>query len=255
MSEFYAPERVLLVFAHADDIEFGVAGTVARWTEAGTQVTYCIVTNNISGSNDPNIDLNELVETRRREQFEAAEVVGVHDVRFLNYHDGILQPTIDVRRDITRVVRDVRPQIVVTFDPRTMMVPENNYINHPDHRATGEATLYAVFPSAETRPIFPELLEEGLEPHKVNKLYLVLSQEEPNLYVDTSSVIERKLEALRRHKSQLDEEVVEMVRKWSHEAGEKQGWGHAEAFRVMTLNETEEEKAARLAKEQESVQA
>ena len=171
-NEFYAPERVLVIVAHADDIEFGMAGTVARWTEAGTQVTYCIVTDNSSGSNDPETNLAELSQTRHDEQVAAAKVVGVEDVRFLNYRDGVLQPTVDLRRDLTRVIRQVRPQIVVTMDPTIMFAMSNNYINHPDHRAAAEAAVHAVFPSAETRPIFPELLDEGLEPHRVKKLYL-----------------------------------------------------------------------------------
>jgi LmbE family N-acetylglucosaminyl deacetylase len=233
--DFYVPERALVIAAHADDIEFVIAGTAARWTDAGAQVSYCIVTNSSSGSNDPDADITALIETRRQEQIAAAAAVGVHDVRFLNYADGVLQPTLELRRDLTRLIRELRPQVVVISDPTTVIVEENNYINHPDHRAAAEAALYAVFPSSETRPIFPELLAEGLEPHKVDRLYLVFGSRS-NLAVDITPTIERKLEALRRHTSQLGEEVVEMVRGWSAEAGKQHGVGYAETFRVVYLN-------------------
>lgn len=236
--ELYYPERALVIVAHADDIEFGASGTVAKWTDAGAKVTYVIVTNNSSGSNDPDTNLAGLVTTREREQRESAAVVGVDDVRFLGYQDGILQPTIELRKDLTRIIREVRPQVVITMDFTTVFALDGSYINHPDHRAVGEAATYAVFPSAETRPIFPELLREGLEPTKVNYLYYMLINE-TNLLVDISDVMERKQEALRCHKSQLDEEAIEMVTKWNAEAGEKINVDYAESFRVFPLNEPE----------------
>lgn len=236
MAEFMIPARALVIVAHADDIEFGVSGTVARWTEGGTQVTYCIVTDNSSGSNDPMMKPADLIEIRRREQIASAEAVGVKDVRFLNYKDGSLTPTLELRRDLTRVVREVRPQIVITFDPTTIFTMENTYINHPDHRATGEAAVYAVFPSAESRPIFPELIAEGYEPHKVQQLYLVLSSH-PNLIVDVSATHARKLDALRKHQSQLNEDAINMVKQWDAACGEADGYAYAETYRVMQLNE------------------
>ena len=235
--EFYAPKQVLVVAAHADDIEFGMAGTVARWTDAGTNVTYCVVTDNSSGSNEPGADLDALVQTRREEQTASAAVVGVTDVRFLGYRDGTLQPTLELRRDITRIIRELRPQVVVTTDPTMVFSLENGYINHPDHRAAAEAATYATFPSAETRPIFPELLDEGLEPHKVSKLYLQFSHD-TNLHVDITDYWDRKAEALRCHVSQgLNDDVINMVRKWSEEGGKEHGVGLVESFRVLTLHE------------------
>lgn len=236
--EFYAPERVLVVAAHADDIEFGIAGTVAKWTEAGTTVTYCIVTNNSSGSNDPDADLNALIQTRIDEQTASAKVVGVTDVRFLGYQDGILEPTMALRKHITKVIRDVKPQVVVTFDPTTLFAG-GGYINHPDHRATGQATIDAVFPSAETRPIFSDLLDEGLEPHKVNKLFLMLT-DHVNYPVDISDTFERKLDALRCHKSQLgdfNEEQVEMMRQWNTARAKEYNVDYIEHFRVIHLDQ------------------
>ncbi len=233
---FYTPERVLIVVAHADDIEFGMGGTVARWSDAGTQVTYCIVTDNSSGSNDPATERSHLIETRRNEQITAAKVVGVEEVVFLNYPDGMLQHTLELRRELTRLIRRLRPQIVATMDPTLMFTPDNTYINHPDHRAVSEATIYAVFPSAETRPIFPELLAEGLEPHKVEKLYLNFSLES-NLFVDIRDTWQRKADALLCHKSQVGEDALEFVRRWDNRMGESIGVELAEAFRVLNLHE------------------
>jgi len=234
LPEFYTSEQVLVVVAHADDIEFGISGTVARWTEAGTKVSYCIVTNNSSGSNEPDADLNALSETRKNEQLASAKAVGVTDVRFLGYQDGILQPTLELRKEITALIREIKPQIVITFDPRTVF-SGGGYVNHPDHRAVGEATTYAVFPSAETRPIFSDLLDRGLEPHKVQKLFLVLSESD-NYQVDISSTFERKSEALLCHKSQLDEKVIEMIRKWNSEAAKDYDAEYIESFHVIHLD-------------------
>jgi LmbE family N-acetylglucosaminyl deacetylase len=228
------PLRILMIVAHPDDIEFGAAGSVARWTEHGATVTYCIVTNGAAGSNDPTVNLKELVERRQNEQKEAGRLVGVEDVRFLGFADGMLEPTLELRRQLTRVIRQIRPDRVVIMDPTTILIENEgfDYINHPDHRATGEASLYAVFPSAETRPIFPELLDEGLEPHHVTELYISLSLA-PNTAVDVTPYADRKIQSLLQHRSQLDESVVEMVRAWDSESGKQVGVEYAEVFRVM----------------------
>lgn len=235
-TEFYTPERVLVIVAHADDIEFGASGTIARWTAAGSVVTYCVVTDNSAGSNVPNADLQALSRTRAAEQTASAAVVGVTDVRFLGYQDGILEPTLALRRELTRVIRQVRPDVVMMIDPTTVITSDGGYINHPDHRAASEAGLYAVFPSGGTRPIFPELLDEGLEPHDTKQVYLMLS-EKPNLVVDISETHARKLEALRCHASQLDDAVLEMVQKWDADAGKANGYAYAETFRVLRLRD------------------
>lgn len=240
---FYAPERVLIIVAHADDIEFGMGGTVARWTEAGTQVTYCIVTDNSSGSNDPTMTRERLIELRQQEQIAAAKILGVEDVRFLSYPDGQLEHTLELRRELTRIIRQVRPQIVATMDPTTIFAPNSDYINHPDHRAAAEAAIYAVFPSSENRLIFPELIVEGLEIHHVKQVYLNFSLQ-PNLYVDTSTTWERKMEALLAHKSQVSEEVREWIRGADTEVGKAGGYALAESFRVMTINRDEEKPQA-----------
>jgi LmbE family N-acetylglucosaminyl deacetylase len=143
--------RVLVIVAHPDDIEFGIAGSVARWTSEGHQVAYAIVTDGAAGTNAPNADLAALVATRQAEQRAAAAVVGVQDLFFLNYPDGTLMPTLELRRDLTRLLRQYQPQRVVTFDPTALLFEQVGYINHPDHIATATAACYAVFPSSETR--------------------------------------------------------------------------------------------------------
>jgi LmbE family N-acetylglucosaminyl deacetylase len=225
------PLNILVIAAHPDDIEFGVAGSVARWVDEGALVTYGIITDGAAGSNKPGVDLKALAERRQAEQRAAAETVGVQSVYFLEYADGTLEPTLGLRRDLTRLIRQVKPDRVVCQDPTTLLAGDN-YINHPDHRAAGEAAVYAVFPSAETRPIFPELLAEGYEPHHVSELYMTLTMQ-PNIYVDITATIDRKIAALMCHKSQVGKRAGGRVRKWNKEAGKEIGVPFAEGFRVM----------------------
>lgn len=233
------PERALVVAAHADDIEFGVSGTAARWAEAGSEVTYLIVTDNGAGSNEPGADLEALRRTRRDEAVASAQAVGAREVRFLSgYKDGHLEPTMALRKELTQHIRDIRPQVVVCFDPETIIAPGRDYINHPDHVAVAMATLYAVFPSAGSRPIFMDLLDAGYEPHEVERLYLTLTKE-PTLHVDISSTMEKKQNALRCHASQLNEEAVQMVTRWNAEAGAEAGFDYAEVFRVLNFKREE----------------
>jgi LmbE family N-acetylglucosaminyl deacetylase len=247
------PIRILVAVAHHDDIEFGVGGSVARWVQEGASVTYVIITDGGAGSNDPNITRAELVERRRHEQMAAAAAVGVQDVRFLGYPDGLLTPSLELRRDLTRIVRELKPHRVILQDPTTVYV-ENNYINHPDHRAAGEAMTYAVFPSAETRLIFPELLAEGYEPHHVSEVFLTLSLHNTH-YVDITTTMERKLSALRAHISQIGEgEAVEKgvlgwTREYCAEAGARVGVEYAELYRVMDFSRPPSEKSARRQRE------
>lgn len=227
------PLRILGIFAHPDDSEFSIGGSAASWADEGAEVYYCIVTNGAAGSNDPQQDLAELVRIREHEQRCAAQVLGVKEVLFLGYADGTLQPTIELRRELTRIIRQLRPDRVVCSDP-TAVLYGDEYINHPDHRAAAEAALYAVFPSAVTRPIFPELLAEGYEPHQVKEVYISGSSQ-PNRYVDISQTLERKIEALRCHKSQVDPGDGQWIREWAAEIGKAAGLAYAEAYRVMTL--------------------
>lgn len=234
LSELHIPQSALFIVAHADDIEFGCAGTIARWTDGGCKVSYVIITDNGAGSNDPLTIKDELIALRKEEQIAAAHVLGVEDVRFLGYQDGILEPTLELRLKLTRIIRELRPEVVVLMDPTTIITTDNSYINHPDHRAAGEVALYAVFPSAGTRPIFPELLAEGLEPYDVQWVYMTLTNH-PTHYFDVSSVYERKLDSLRCHQSQLNDEVINMIRTWDGEAGKERGVEYIESFRVLNL--------------------
>ena len=226
--------RILGVFAHPDDAEFTCGGSAAVWADQGAEITYVVVTNGRAGSNDPHQDLDELVKLREAEQRAACAALGVKEVLFLGYEDGTLQPTIELRRELTRIIRRLKPDRVVVGDP-TAVFYDYEYINHPDHRAAAEAAIYAVFPSAVTRPIFPELLAEGYEPHQVKEVYISGDDAKANVYVDISTGIERKIEALRCHKSQLDPGDGQWIRDWAAEAGKKANLQYAEAFRVMKL--------------------
>ena len=235
MTDTKTPQlRILGIFAHPDDSEFTCGGAAALWSDHGAQITYVIITNGAAGSNDPNQNLAELVHMREAEQRAACAVLGVQEVIFLGYADGTLQPTIELRRELTRIIRQLKPDRVITGDP-TAVFYGTEYINHPDHRAAAEAAIYAVFPSAVTRPIFPELLAEGYEPHQVKEVYISGDDVHNNTYIDISSTLERKIEALRCHKSQLDPGDGKWIRDWAAETGKAGNLPFAEGFRVMKL--------------------
>jgi LmbE family N-acetylglucosaminyl deacetylase len=227
--------RILCIAAHPDDLEFTVGGTVARWTGEGREVLFCLVTSGGAGTNEHTPDAAGLVERRDRETREAARILGVKDVVVLGHEDGTLEPTLAVRRDLTRVIRRVRPDVVVCGDP-TVRWYGTEYLNHPDHRAAASAALDAVFPSAETRAIFPELLGEGLEPHKVKEVWISGSLE-PNAWVDVAATLPTKVAALRAHVSQLGpaEWVESLLRGWAERDGQRAHLALAEGFRRMIL--------------------
>jgi LmbE family N-acetylglucosaminyl deacetylase len=193
-------QRILAVMAHPDDADFGAAGTIARWTDEGIEVTYCLVTDGDAGGFDRSVARTDIPEIRRIEQRNAAKAVGVEDVRFLGYPDGRLELTLDLRRDISRVIRQVRPQRVLTQSP------ERNWAriqaSHPDHLTTGEAALRAIYPDSRNPFAFPELLaDEGLEPWEVAEVW-VMAHPAPNHHVDVTDTFDRKIAALRAHVSQ-----------------------------------------------------
>lgn len=224
----------MVITAHPDDSEFSVAGTVARWIKEGWRVVYAICTDGSRGSNDPNMPPERMAPIRRAEQLEAARILGVQTVIFLDHEDGALQPTMELRRELTRLVRRYKPDIVISSDP-TRYFHRNVYVNHPDHRAAGEAALYAIFPSAVTRFVFRELLDEGLEPHKVSEIYLS-GAPEADTWVDISDTIDLKIAALKAHRSQIAPEHVDArIREWAGELGRKYGVPYAEEFRRIIL--------------------
>jgi LmbE family N-acetylglucosaminyl deacetylase len=238
----YIPKCAMSIHAHPDDQEFTVAGLLAHWAQAGCEVISVIVTSGEAGSNEPSKDESykkELARLREIEQSEANAVIGIRETVFLRYPDGELEPTLDLRRDLTRVIRQYKPEAVVTGDPQGVFYG-NGYINHPDHRAAAQAALYAVFPSSETRLIFTGLLKEGSEPHKVKRLY-VHGSEKSDTWVDISSTIGVKISALKKHASQLgDWDPEKMIREWSAEEAKDHGLEYAEAYKVMILSEDED---------------
>ena len=226
--------RAMVVVAHADDAEFGCSGTVAKWCREGMEVVYVIATDGSKGASDRETTSEQLVELRRQEQIAAGKILGLKDVVFLGYPDAYLQPTLEVRRDITRVIRQHRPDILITTNP-TRNLTGTNYIGHPDHFAVGEATLSAVFPAARDHLTFPELLEEGLEPHKVREV-LINGHDTPDKWIDVTESIDIAIEALKAHASQIgDREVAERMREWRRETGKDQGFEYAEAFKSFVL--------------------
>ncbi len=223
MPEADTVDRILVVVAHPDDCDFGCAGSTARWTSEGKQVTYCIVTDGDAGGSDRSVSRAEVAQLRRREQTAAAAVVGVTDIAFLGYADGKVQPSIELRRDISRVIRQRRPQRVVTQSPERNY--ERIFASHPDHLAAGEAALCAVYPDSRNPFAHMELLEqEGLEPHTVDEVYL-MAMMNGDTVVDITDTIDRKVEALRCHASQYGnfDELAQRLREWARLNAEKLG--------------------------------
>ncbi|MFN8411801.1 MAG: PIG-L deacetylase family protein [Anaerolineales bacterium] len=238
----YLPKRAMSIHAHPDDQEFSIAGTLAKWAKAGCEIISVVITSGDSGSNDPTKGAeykSELAQLREVEQMNANEVIGVKETVFLRHPDGELEPTIALRKELTRIIRKYKPDVVVIGDPQGVFYG-NGYINHPDHRAAAQAALYAVFPSSETRLIFTDLLSEGFEPHKVKRVY-VHGSEKPDTWVDITDTIEIKVQALKKHVSQLgDWDPQEEMRKWAAEDGKEKGFAFAEAYKVM-INVEEKE--------------
>jgi LmbE family N-acetylglucosaminyl deacetylase len=226
-------DRAMVIYAHPDDAEFSVAGTIAKWAKAGVQVTYCMVTNGASGSQDPKMTREKLRDIRYAEQREAAKILGVKHVVFLGYEDGYLYPTLEVRRDVARQVRMHKPDVIFAMDPEFRVSDE--YVNHPDHIATGEVTLRTINPDASTRQMFPELWkDEKLEPHKPKALFLA-TFDEGGTVVDISDTMATKIKALLVHRSQLGPEAEGFARDWNRRAGKSAGYKFGESFRVILL--------------------
>jgi LmbE family N-acetylglucosaminyl deacetylase len=224
--------RVLVVTAHPDDVDFGAAGSVATWTDAGIDVAYCIVTNGDAGGFDPAVPRSEIAGIRQAEQTEAAKMVGVTDLTFLGYPDGRVVATIELRRDISRVIRRFRPHRVVCQSPERSW--DRIYASHPDHLAAGEAAICAVYPDARNPFAHLELAEEGWEAWTVKETW-VMSFSGSNQWVDTTDAIDRKIAALMCHKSQMPDPTgtQERVRGWGAAVAVAAGLGEgrtAEGF-------------------------
>jgi len=229
------PERVLVVAAHPDDIEFGAAGTVARWVEEGADVRYLLMTRGDKGSDDPAADPIALAALREREQRAAAAEIGVSAVEFLDEPDGQVEPSLRLRECVTRAIRTYRPEIVMSHDPTVLFV-NNEWVNHPDHRAVGTVVVDAVFPTARDPLNFPEHVAAGLAAWKVAELFL-WSTNEANQLVDIGATLDRKLAALAHHASQFRDfgETARWLRRGAEELGERAGYVAAEGFRRVML--------------------
>lgn len=231
------------IHAHPDDQEFTVAGTLAKWAGAGSEIVSVCITSGDAGSNektDLSMTKQELVKVREEEQRNAGKALGLKETVFLRYADGMLMPTIELRRDLTRLIRKYKPDAVVCGDP-TARFYGNSYMNHPDHRVAADVALDAVFPSAGTRLIFMELLEEGLEPHEVKRVF-IHGSDKPDTFIDITETIETKIAALREHKSQVGHwDVSERMKEWAREEAKDHGVDYAESYRVMILVEEKPE--------------
>ena len=229
-----APESALVVMAHPDDAEFSAAGTLARWSDAGTTISYCILTSGDKGSTDPTQSPAEVAALRETEQRGAAATLGVSDISFLRRPDGALEANLELRRDIVEQIRRVRPEAVVCPDPSRRYGP--TFINHPDHVAAGEAVLAAVYPSARDPLMFPDLAGAGLLPHKVSRVFIA-NPSQPTCVVDISATLERKIAALREHRSQITEERLrEFVPQRARDVGALAGLEYAEGFTLVSLS-------------------
>lgn len=242
MKTDFTPKSAMSIHAHPDDQDFTVAGTLAKWAKAGSQIVSVIITSGDAGSNDPGQGpayKAELARLREEEQRQANALLGIAETAFLRYPDGELTPSLELRRDLTRLIRRYVPEVVMTGDPTAWFYGQD-YVNHPDHRAAAEAAIAAVFPSAGTRMIFTELLDEGLAPHDVRRLY-VHGTDKPDTWVDIADTIDLKIQALRMHSSQRDTHDSEkMIRDWAEAEGQSPGLRYAESFRVMILQRDED---------------
>jgi LmbE family N-acetylglucosaminyl deacetylase len=229
------PERILVVAAHPDDIEFGAAGTVARWVGEGADVRYLLMTRGDKGSDNPAADPVALAALREAEQRAAANEIGVTVVDFLDEPDGQVEPSLRLRERVTRAIRAFQPEIVMSHDPTVLFV-NNEWINHPDHRAVGTVVVDAVFPTARDPLNFPEHLAAGLQAWKVAELFL-WSTNEANQLVDIGATLDRKVAALAHHVSQFRDftETARWVRSGAEELGERAGYPAAEGFRRVML--------------------
>jgi LmbE family N-acetylglucosaminyl deacetylase len=212
------PRRALVIAAHPDDADFGAAGTAYLWSQQGWEFSYLVCTNGAKGSDDESMSPERLIALRRDEQREAARLLGVKDVAFLDYEDGELKSDRYFLGDVVRHIRKVRPFAVFTHDPEAIIV-RDSFVNHADHRATGLTAVDAVYPAARDRLNFPEHIAAGLQPHKTAEIY-IWGSEKAKFDVDITDVIEKKIEALRAHRSQFSEDFIRMVlERWKNDEG------------------------------------
>ena len=236
---FYTPESAMAIVAHPDDIEFGCAGTLARWAKAGARIAYLLCTSGDVGIAKDGMTRAQAVEIREAEQRAAAAVAGATEVIFLREPDGMVQATLELRKKLVREIRRFRPEVVITGDPQLLWAGEG-YINHPDHRAVALAAVDAIFPASGQPNLFEELAAEGLTAHKVRKVF-VNNWREGDYYVSIDDTIDVKVAALKEHKSQMGEwDVEKNIKQWASERAKGHEMQYAEIFRVVTLESDED---------------
>ena len=229
--------RGMVVIAHADDAEYGCSGTVAKLCADGWEMTYVLCTDGSKGSADREISEKELSAIRREEQVNAGKVLGLKDVAFLGYPDSYLEPTLDVRRDIAREIRRYKPDVVICQYPlRTL---DGGWgVGHPDHLAAGEATLAAVFPTARDHMTFPELVDEGFEPHKVGEVW-IMGHPEPDVFIDVTDHMETAVKALAKHTTQTGgrpyTELLPRMREWRRRGSVGTGILYSESYKKISF--------------------
>ena len=223
--------RGMVIMAHPDDAEWTCSGTVAKWCAEGWDVVYVLCTDGSKGSSDPEMTSEQLIKIREREQRDAGKVLGLQDVVFLGYPDAYLEPTLELRKDIAREILRYKPDEEITGSP-AREVERGYYDSHPDHLAAGEAALSAIFPTARDRLTFPELLEEGLEPHKVREVWIAGGGDNADNYVDVEAYMDTAIRALKAHVSQVDQENAdEWFQQGRIRTGAKIGMAYAEGFK------------------------
>ena len=224
--------------AHPDDCDFGAGGTIAHWTSQGIEVSYCIITNGDQGGEESGIPVEEMAKVRQQEQRDAGKALGVTQITYLNYRDGWLMPSIDLRKEIVKAIRIAKPDRMVVQSPERNW--ERIYSSHPDHLAAGETAIQAVYPDARNPFAFPELKAAGLEPWRVREVWITGSPT-PNHFVDITETFSKKMAALHAHVSQTahNKELENMVRSWGEKNAEAQGLATgriAEIFKVISTD-------------------
>jgi len=231
-------KRVLVVMAHPDDCDFGAGGTIAQWTARGIHVSYCIITNGDQGGEESGIPLEQMAAVRQKEQRDAGKALGVNDITYLNYRDGWLAPSMELRKDIVKAIRIAKP------DRMVVQSPERNYervfASHPDHLAAGETAVQAVYPDARNPYAFTDLKDAGFEPWRVREVWITGSPN-PNHFVDITETFPKKIAALHAHVSQTahNKELEKMVREWGERNAQAHGLAEgrvAEIFQVMNTD-------------------
>ena len=238
-NNLYVPESAMAIFAHPDDVEFSCAGTLARWAKAGTRLSYVVCTSGDVGIAKPGVTRAQAVAIREAEQREAAKIVGATDVVFLGEPDGMLEPTLALRKKLVREIRRFRPEVVICGDPTVVWVGDG-YINHPDHRAAATAAVDAIFPAAGQPHLFEELEQEGLKAHKPRKVY-ASGWLHADTWVSIDETMDVKIQALLAHKSQMEGwDPGPRIREWAAERAKGKEMQYAEGFRVVTLESDED---------------